>query len=452
MRQLLDGGELSRAEEEIKKLISSYDGEMKLRLEFELERMRRWRLEYRYSEDEAFSLLREEILDLTLEEFRKLMEMGCVDHKVIDGELKILRRFIPNVFWLCPHLKNRRRKINETDRRSKEVLRERAELVMRTGVGHVLPLRYRVRSIVRVKGGEVPGGERLRIWVPIPRVCDLHPQVRIVGYSQEPYLAEANHPQRTAYLEISSGREEAWIEYEFVSFGFCSKVDPKLIMKSSSTCLSRYLQERPPHIVFTRYLRSLAERIVGGEENPYLKAVKIWRWITRNVRYAYAHDYSLYDCIAEYVARNLRGDCGMQAILFITLCRIVGVPARWESGWYMNPVRWGMHDWARFYVEPYGWLYADPSFGGLRHGEGWRSIFYLGSVEGFRLAFNAEISEQFDPPKVHFRSDPVDNQRGEVESDSGNLYYDCWDFELKVLEIHREQEDASLSSRVVTTH
>ena len=31
------------------------------------------------------------------------------------------------------------------------------------------------------------------------------------------------------------------------------------------------------------------------------------------------------------------------------------------------------------------------------------------------------------PPKQYFRSDDVDSQRGEVESD-GNLYYDKWSY------------------------
>jgi len=32
------------------------------------------------------------------------------------------------------------------------------------------------------------------------------------------------------------------------------------------------------------------------------------------------------------------------------------------------------------------------------------------------------------PAKQHFRSDTVDSQRGEVEWDGGNLYYDKWDY------------------------
>ncbi len=49
-------------------------------------------------------------------------------------------------------------------------------------------------------------------------------------------------------------------------------------------------------------------------------------------------EYFLLDDIAEYCAVNQKGDCGVQALLFITLCRIVGIPARWQSGLSVNTV------------------------------------------------------------------------------------------------------------------
>ncbi|UCH11818.1 MAG: hypothetical protein JSU61_04635 [Fidelibacterota bacterium] len=39
------------------------------------------------------------------------------------------------------------------------------------------------------------------------------------------------------------------------------------------------------------------------------------------------------------------------------------------------------------------------------------------------------------PAKVHFRSETVDSQRGEVEWRGGNLYFDQWDWEFEWEEI-----------------
>lgn len=93
-----------------------------------------------------------------------------------------------------------------------------------------------------------------------------------------------------------------------------------------------YLSEELPHIQFTPYLRSLAAEITEGESNPLLIARRIYDFITTKVSYAFMRDYACIDHLAEYCALNLKGDCGVQALLFITLCRIAGIPAKWQSG------------------------------------------------------------------------------------------------------------------------
>ena len=71
----------------------------------------------------------------------------------------------------------------------------------------------------------------------------------------------------------------------------------------------------------------------------------------------------------------------------------------------------------RFYIAPYGWLFADPSFGGSAHrmGDSERNDFYFGNLDPFRMAANSELQADFDPPKTQLRIDPFDNQRGEAE-------------------------------------
>ena len=81
-------------------------------------------------------------------------------------------------------------------------------------------------------------------------------------------------------------------------------------------------EEQLPHIRFTPYLSSLLQEIVGGETNPVTKAWKIYEYITTKVMYSFMRPYFTVENISEYAAVNLKGDCGVQAILFITLCRI----------------------------------------------------------------------------------------------------------------------------------
>ena len=60
--------------------------------------------------------------------------------------------------------------------------------------------------------------------------------------------------------------------------------------------------------------------------------------------YRYQPAYLQLDCIGDQCAKTLRGDCGVFALLFITLCRIAGIPARWQSGLSVRPDGAGPHD------------------------------------------------------------------------------------------------------------
>ena len=117
------------------------------------------------------------------------------------------------------------------------------------------------------------------------------------------------------------------------------------------------------------------------------------------------------------MATGFKGDCGIFALLFITLCRICKIPARWQSGLYATETSAGSHDWAQFYIAPYGWLFADCSFGGsaFRSGNEARRNFYFGNLDPFRIPSVTAFQHEFYPPRTHLRLDPYDNQVGEAE-------------------------------------
>jgi len=125
----------------------------------------------------------------------------------------------------------------------------------------------------------------------------------------------------------------------------------------------------------------------------------------------------------------------------MTLLRLNGIPARWQSGMVFAADGSGysnIHDWGFLYLAPYGWVPMDVTTGRLHPAAGddpaleW---FYLGGLDNWRIAFNADYGRRFEPPKHHFRSDDVDSQRGEAEWDGGNVYFDQldYDFDWQVL-------------------
>lgn len=382
----------------------------KQRLLYEKERIKMILENYPFTEEQAIARSKELIKDFTYDEFYELIENGYIDYIVVEGKRRFQERFIPNIGFALPDYKNRMQP-DENSQKAKEILHKRLDQLL----AEDQPRKYRVRIKISCKiNGD---GDTFRVWLPFPKEEFQISDVKLISTSHRDYFISPNSvPQRTIYFESTD--RDYFVEFEYTVGEWINKVDPHRVEKRD---IDSYLCEEPPHIVFSPYLKRLAEQIVQGESNDYLKAMKIYDWITTHVRYSYVRPYATFENISKYVSENLKGDCGFQAILFITLCRIVGVPARWQSGWYANPVFASSHDWALFYVKPYGWLPVDPSFGGARRDNERYRRFYFGNLDGFRMVANSDFMKDFEPKTVFYREDPTDNQTGEAESNNGKV-------------------------------
>ena len=171
-------------------------------------------------------------------------------------------------------------------------------------------------------------------------------------------------------------------------------------------------------------MKALAAQLTEGITDPVQKAKRIYDFVTLNVHYHFQPMYFVHENITDNCARSRRGDCGVMAATFITLCRIAGIPAKWQSGMVARPETAGCHDWAMFYIAPKGWMYADCSAGAsmARAGNEKMRLHYFGNLDTDRMVANSDICAPFDPPMCSFRADPCDNQVGEIEVDGVGLY------------------------------
>ena len=90
-----------------------------------------------------------------------------------------------------------------------------------------------------------------------------------------------------------------------------------------------------------------------------------------------------------------------------------------------------MHDWSEIHVEPWGWIPVDPSNGRQKSDDPAIRDFYFGHTDSHRLIASLDYGRELSPAKPSFRSEPLDFQRGEVELDGRNLYFDEWDYEIE---------------------
>jgi hypothetical protein len=91
-----------------------------------------------------------------------------------------------------------------------------------------------------------------------------------------------------------------------------------------------------------------------------------------------------------------------------------------------------LHDWAEVYYEGIGWVPVDISFKLIDSYNEKIKEFYLNGIDSYRLIVNDDFAKELYPKKKYYRSEPYDFQRGELEWEGGNLYFDQWSYSMEV--------------------
>jgi transglutaminase-like putative cysteine protease len=409
-------------------------------LEFQHTRMERMRLDFSLDADQVDAKVRNEIPDLTAAEFARWDAQGLFEHMYIDGQRMYFRRSPSNLFRLSVEARARRKvQAAFADSDLEHVSDYHRRVIQRskaTGRFSVLPQRVQVTQTLTVDADAVPAGKTIRAWIPYPRaIPGQQEDIRFIASQPSAHgIAPQAALQRTAYLEqpAQPGKRTAFsVTYEVTLYSQYHPIDPvRVVAAKIAGQLAPYVAERPPHIVFTEPLRVFSRQVVGDAVEPYRIAQRIFAAVDA-IPWAGAREYSTIADLSAYTQHAGHGDCGEKTMLLITLMRMNGIPARWQSGWiFSNGDYNDIHDWAEIYFAPYGWVPVDVTYGRLDSGDPSLKWFYLGGLDNFRIAFNDDFSRDFVPSKHFFRSDTVDSQRGEAEWDGGNLYYDKWSYDF----------------------
>ena len=413
-----------------------------------------YRIRFEYSLDEAGLLakVRKSIPDATVREVQRWAKASSVRYRMIDGQKLYFRREPSNIFLFCDEAKQRRAQAGNAPAEAKWQLtghlKTIADEAERTGKAEVQPVRHRFSYTLTLRTN-APGikvGSLVRVWLPYPQEYRQQRDVKLISASPEPKLiapsvVEGNPvsggPQRTVYFEQQVTDPAQPLEFkevfEYNSFAYYPRLDEAKVQPLPADWNGACLGERPPHIVFTSGIRKQVARIIGQETNPLAKARLIFRWVSANVPWNAEDEYCIIPSLVLKGFTAGRGDCGIQNTVYITMCRMAGIPARWQSGWETKPLAdWGMHDWAEIYLAPWGWLPADASYGVQKSADPRIADFYCGHQDSYRMIVNLDWGRDLFPPKPSLRSEPADFQRGEVEVDGQNLYYDQWDYTVKL--------------------
>jgi transglutaminase-like putative cysteine protease len=407
------------------------------------------RLSYDFnkSREDVETYIRRYLPNVTDDQLSAWEATGALECMQLDGQKRYFQNAAPNLFRIdpaCVAVKNAHDGDGLSNREIDdqvnipEVVRE-ASAVKPGAYPLGAPKRMHVTYTLTVKADAVPAGQTVRCWLPFPRTDEVRQQgVKLLSTSQKNYRRAPQHATHsTLYMEQKAvaGQPTVFSEtFEYVSYGAKFHLTPENCgtYNTKSKIYREFTAQREKHIVFTPRLRELAARLTAGETNPYRKAERIFRWVD-HFPWASAREYSTIDNIPEYVLQNGHGDCGQVSLLFITLCRISGIPARFESGFMMHPHEQNLHDWAEIYFENIGWVPVDQSFGVCANAQTEdEALFFLGGIDSWRMIVNRDFGRALFPKKKYPRSETVDFQRGEVEWAGGNLYFDQWNYHLDV--------------------
>ena len=453
--------------------------------------------DYPFTREDALKKIRTRIPDFTEDEFDHYLSIGQIRWIYVNGEMRIFDRFFESMCKSMPDFRKRTAvtldgsesagKGSRGDlrlNRAMEIMKEKGSLSNR----------IRIRASVKVKDSAFTPEMFVRVHLPIPAACDQQSDIRIESvFPENAKIAPEDAPQRTVcWEETLKENHEFSVQYSYVHTAvwhdtesalkksdacktFGTEVNPGTVSQeqtlsaglnhkaaetvqlyahsrneSSSSSLREFevgvsddLAELAPHIVFTPYIRALAAELSKGCETPLEKARSFYDFITLNFKYTYMPAYFSLEDIPGNCARTFTGDCGVFALLFITLCRCAGIPAQWQSGLAAEPDFIGGHDWVRFYAAPFGWIYADPSYGigAVRAENEERRRFYFGNLDPYRMVANRAFQAPFTVEKKYWRTDPYDNQLGEIETAERGLRYEEFERRKDVLMCEEIEEN-----------
>ena len=403
-------------------------------LEVHREMMLRMPIEFPYTYNEALEIIREHISDFTTEELDFLIAQRKIRWAYVNGEFRIFNRFFSSLVkaysgfaaragQILPGVESAVGGIPLLDY-SMQKMKENGSMTNR----------IHIRATAKVKDEIFKPNMFVRVHLPIPSACIQQSDIRIEKiYPETANIAPEDALHRAVCWEENMAENHEFIvEYSYLHTAQYHDLEH---VKGQTGSYNFCLEEQSPHIVFTPYIKSLVQELTNGVSDPLEKARIFYDFITLNMSYTFMPSYFLLENIPDTCAQNFNGDCGIFALLFLTLCRCAGIPAEWQSGFSAEPDFCGGHDWIRFYVEPYGWLFADCSYGvaANRNKNEERRKFYFGNLDPYRMVANNAFAAPFTVEKEFWRADPYDNQVGEIETDERGLTYEEYERSKVVL-------------------
>jgi hypothetical protein len=208
----------------------------------------------------------------------------------------------------------------------------------------------------------VPGEtSKVKLVVALPRTIPERQNIRRIECFPKP-LREFSSKSGNRYAEFIITEPQRQFDVEV-------HIEAELLRCDLSTKLKKHEEEFSPGYEAEDFpqdeggndplIRGIAGDINGQSEIEMVKG--IYDYVINNM------EYSIYDGEggASYAVQQKSGDCSEYSDLFVALCRAEGIPARVVVGYTVQVDENDLpkHAWAEVYLEDYGWVPFDPTWG-----------------------------------------------------------------------------------------
>jgi len=256
---------------------------------------------------------------------------------------------------------------------------------------------YTFSYSVDVKINEARAPNTLYLWVPRPASSAAQRNIELLsGGGMEPFVDN--------YRGISLYKLDDLTAKSDIQIGLSWKVDvyrvettvwsPSIKHDANSPIGAAYTQSSVQFPADDPRVVNQAAAITGKERNPYIKAQKIYEWMTGN--HFVWESQSKGDIFTAMETKRI--DSCLAALLYCTLLRSAGVPCQPVAGVLVSRNRQTLnHYWAEFWIDGFGWVPVDPAMGagaipdqfGIQSD---KSHFYFGNIDSQRIAFSRGFS------------------------------------------------------------
>ena len=239
-----------------------------------------------------------------------------------------------------------------------------------------------------------------RVWFAMPTNSE-YQRINKIKISPKPHsIYNDNQGNKILFFEFNGNKYfnlQVDMDITLSRRKIVLKKKDNLVPASISKYLKKFIK-REKFLEQTTQIKKTTFNITKDKKNDLEKIIGIFEFVVKNFKYC----YPVKKRGVKYLNfKNLKGDCGEYASVFVTMCRILKIPARNNTGFVIFPRQKKVveHGWASVYLKKYGWVDFDPQYASLEKNYqksiekffGQRNDYRISFVNGFNIPIKPKI-------------------------------------------------------------